>query len=364
MSSTESAAIATHLASYIDPHSGLSLSASGALQSTAVESDVISLRLGLPYPVATLAESLREGIVAHLALMAAAHRIEIEIVQQIPRSQSRAGAALAEVKNVIAVASGKGGVGKSATALNVALSLSAEGARVGLLDADIYGPSQPMMLGLPSTHRPEVREQKYFVPVEAHGLQTMSMGYLATEKTPMVWRGPMASGALTQMINQTLWQNLDYLIVDMPPGTGDIQLTLAQQVPVSGAVIVTTPQDLALLDAKKAIEMFGKVEIPCLGIVENMASYRCSQCGHDEPIFGCGGGERIAEDYAVPLLGELPLDMAIRRGFDAGQSIVVADPQSEISAEYRRIARQLALRLAVAALQSPSEGPEIVVSNE
>ena len=252
----------------------------------------------------------------------------------------------AQVKQVLAVASGKGGVGKSATAVNLALALAAEGARVGLLDADIYSPSQPLMLGIAETQRPETREQKYFLPIEAHGLQTMSIGYLVTEKTPMVWRGPMASGALTQMIKQTLWRDLDYLVVDMPPGTGDIQLTLSQQVAVSAAVIVTTPQDISLLDARKGIEMFRKVDIPSIGIVENMAMHTCTNCGHTEHIFGSGGGERMAAEYDVDYLGGLPLDIRIREQADSGKPTVVADPDGELAGIYKQIARRLAVKIA------------------
>jgi len=248
------------------------------------------------------------------------------------------------VKNIIAVASGKGGVGKSTTAINLALALQQEGARVGLLDADIFGPSQSLLSGAGSDTRPEVKEQKWFVPILAHGLQVMSMGFLITEQTPAVWRGPMASGALQQMLNQTAWEDLDYLLVDMPPGTGDIALTLSQSCPLTAAVIVTTPQDIALLDAIKAIEMFRKVHVPVLGVIENMSLHTCSRCGHSEAIFGEGGGQRIAHDYHVPLLGQLPLDIRIRRQADRGNPTVAAEPESEAATRYR----QAALRMAAA----------------
>ncbi|QEY12720.1 iron-sulfur cluster carrier protein ApbC [Cellvibrio sp. KY-YJ-3] len=269
------------------------------------------------------------------------------------------------VKNIIAVASGKGGVGKSTTAVNLALALAAEGARVGILDADIYGPSQPQMLGV-GQQRPKIigeQGQQKMVPIEAHGIQSISMGYLVTEETPMLWRGPMATGALQQLLMQTAWDNLDYLIIDMPPGTGDIQITLAQKVPVTGAVIVTTPQDIALLDAKKGIEMFRKVNVPVLGVVENMAVHICSNCGHAEHIFGEGGGERIARAYQTQLLGSLPLDLSICTQADAGKPSVAADPNSAISHRYREIARKL---LVIVAQQQESGGdlPPIEFSDD
>lgn len=251
--------------------------------------------------------------------------------------------AILHVKNIIAVASGKGGVGKSTTAVNLALALAAEGARVGILDADIYGPSQPHLLGI-GQRRPDIVGEpgkQQMVPIQAYGVQSISMGYLVTEETPMLWRGPMATGALQQLLMQTRWDNLDYLVIDMPPGTGDIQITLAQKVPVTGAVIVTTPQDIALLDAKKGIEMFRKVNVPVFGVVENMAIHICSNCGHEEHIFGEGGGARIARDYQTELLGSLPLDLSIRADADAGKPSVAANPDSAISQRYREIARKL-----------------------
>lgn len=258
-----------------------------------------------------------------------------------------------QIKHIIAVASGKGGVGKSTTAVNLALALDKEGAKVGLLDADIYGPSQGMMLGIPDGQRPEVKDEQKFVPLKAYGIQAMSMSFLITETTPMVWRGPMVSSALQQLIGQTLWQDLDYLIVDMPPGTGDIQLTLSQKVPVSGAVIVTTPQDIALLDAKKGIEMFRKVDIPVLGIIENMSSFRCPHCGEASAIFGSGGGEKIAAEFSASLLGRLPLAMEIREQADGGEPTVQTDPESELALIYRDAARHLAARLWALDAQAP-----------
>lgn len=266
-----------------------------------------------------------------------------------------------QIKHIIAVASGKGGVGKSTTAVNLALALRAGGASVGLLDADIYGPSQQVMLGVEEGRRPDQKDGKYLMPIEAHGLKTMSMGYLVSENTPMVWRGPMAGGALQQMLEQTFWGELDYLVIDMPPGTGDIQLTLSQKASVAGAVIVTTPQDIALLDARKGIEMFSKVGVPVLGIVENMAVHICSQCGHSEHIFGADGGERIAAEYGVALLGSLPLDLTIREQTDGGNPTVVSQPDSPVTAIYREIADKVAAALADS---GDRVMPEIVISND
>ena len=251
---------------------------------------------------------------------------------------------LANVRNIIAVGSGKGGVGKSTTAVNLALALAAEGLAVGVLDADVYGPSVPMMLGL--SGRPDSPDGKTIEPMRAHGIEAMSIGLLVDQDTPMIWRGPMATSALMQLFNDTLWGDLDYLLIDLPPGTGDIQLTLAQKIPVAGAVIVTTPQDIATLDAKKALKMFEKVEVPVLGIVENMAVHTCSNCGHVEHLFGQGGGERMAAQYGVPLLGSLPLDIAIREQGDAGQPVVVAAPDSAVAQAYRQTARVMAATLA------------------
>ncbi|MBQ0713416.1 MAG: iron-sulfur cluster carrier protein ApbC [Porticoccus sp.] len=265
---------------------------------------------------------------------------------------------LKDVKHIIAVASGKGGVGKSTTAVNLALALAADGSRVGIVDADIYGPSLPMMLGVADGTRPQVVDDKYFVPVEAHGIKSMSMGYLVTEQTPMVWRGPMASGALMQILTQTQWGELDYMVVDMPPGTGDIQLTLAQKAQLAGAVIVTTPQDIALLDARKAVEMFNKVSIPVLGLVENMAVHHCSQCGHEEHIFGDGGGQRVASEYGTEVLGSLPLSLEIRQQADAGTPTVMTDPGSVAAQHYRAIATKIVTKLSEAV---STGGPEIII---
>ena len=275
--------------------------------------------------------------------------VELELQFSAP-----AGRGFEQVKHIIAVASGKGGVGKSTTAVNLALALEVEGAKVGLLDADIYGPSQGMMLGVAEGRKPNIKDGKFFEPIRAHGLKAMSMSFMVGENTPMVWRGPMASGALQQILLQTLWEDLDYLIVDMPPGTGDIQLTLSQKVPVSGAAIVTTPQDIALMDAIKGIEMFGKVDIPVLGIIENMSVYQCPECGHISHLFGQGGGARVAKDLGVPLLGELPLSMSIREQADGGKPTVRAEPDSAISHLYRDAARHMVARLWDAKKTTPN----------
>ena len=262
-------------------------------------------------------------------------------MQAQPTNAAPQKSGLSGVKHVIAVASGKGGVGKSTTTANLALAMAAEGARVGVLDADIYGPSQGMMLGIPQGTRPETPTENAMKPIMAQGLQVMSISLLIDETTPMVWRGPMASGALQQLAMQTLWDDLDYLVIDMPPGTGDIQLTLSQKVSVDGAVIVTTPQDIALLDAKRGIEMFRKVDIPVLGVVENMSTHICSNCGHEEHIFGAGGGERIAHDYDTQLLGSVPLSLSVRERVDQGKPTVSHDPESDIAQRYRSIAKQV-----------------------
>jgi ATP-binding protein involved in chromosome partitioning len=268
---------------------------------------------------------------------------------------------LAGVKKIVAISSGKGGVGKSTVTANLAAALSAQGLRIGVLDADIYGPSQAMMFGVPAGTRPQTAEEKYFIPVVAHGIQTMSISYLIDEDTPMVWRGPMVSSALQQLLMQTQWDNLDVLLIDMPPGTGDIQLTLSQKVPVDGAIVVTTPQDIALLDAKKGIEMFRKVDIPVLGIIENMSMHVCSNCGHVDPIFGEGGGDKMAEQYQTSLLGQLPLAMPIRVQADSGMPIVIAEPDSEYANLYQTVASSVS---DVLANQTQAEAPFINIMDD
>ena len=330
---------------FIDSHTQRSLLSLNAVSDIRYENRTLSLSITLGYPSKTVQESMSQALWERFKALPDVDAVNIDFGWQAPVNVTTSDQpALAKVCNIIAVASGKGGVGKSTTTVNLALAMAAMGAKVGVLDADIYGPSQPAMLGV-GAKRPEVRDQKSMIPHSHYGVKSMSMGYLVNDKTPMVWRGPMASGALQQLLFQTDWDELDYLFVDMPPGTGDIQLTLSQQVPVSGAVVVTTPQDIALLDAKKAVEMFNKVDVPIVGVVENMAVHQCSQCGHKEHIFGEGGGERIAQDYGSQLLGALPLALSIREYADSGRPSVVADPDGEISQEYHAIAQKIAAQL-------------------
>ncbi|MCH8553215.1 MAG: iron-sulfur cluster carrier protein ApbC [Natronospirillum sp.] len=345
--------IARCLRQVTDPHTGQPLD-SPQLKSFQIEQDRLHVVLELGYPARLFGPGLATLVSQQLEVIHSGP-IKVDVEWAVAR-QATAGqtAAMANVKNIIAVASGKGGVGKSTTAVNLALAMAREGARVGVLDADIYGPSQGMMLGIPSGTKPETREGKWFVPLQAHGVQAMSMAFITTDKTPMVWRGPMVSGALQQLLGQTQWDDLDYLVVDMPPGTGDIQLTFAQKVPATGSVIVTTPQDIALLDARKGIEMFRKVNIPVLGVVENMALHTCSQCGHQEAIFGHGGGEKLARDYDVDILASLPLDMQIREQADGGAPTVISDPESDIALQYQVLARRTMANIAALAADGPA----------
>jgi len=350
------------LSKVVDPNTGLDLVGSRSARNLRVDGDHVSVDIELGYPARSQIEPIREAVVGALSALAGVARVSANVYQKIVSHQVQSGVkTLPEVRNIIAVASGKGGVGKSTTAVNLALALAAEGAHVGILDADIYGPSLPTMLGISS--RPESADGKTLEPLIGHGLQASSIGFLIDPDTPMVWRGPMVTQALEQLLRDTHWRDLDYLVVDMPPGTGDIHLTLAQRIPVTGAVIVTTPQDIALLDARKGLKMFEKVGIPILGVVENMAIHLCSQCGHAEHIFGHGGGERIAADYGVEYLGGLPLDIRIREQADSGQPTVVADPDGEIAQTYRRIARRVAVRIAERAKDMSSRFPSIVVQN-
>ncbi|MNJ47196.1 Septum site-determining protein MinD [compost metagenome] len=334
------------------------------MQAIDIQGEQVSVQLQLGYAAglfkngwAQVLQTAIEGIDG-----VASARVEINCVIAEHKAQAQI-PGLANVKNIIAVASGKGGVGKSTTAANLALALAREGARVGILDADIYGPSQGVMFGIPERTRPQIRDQKWFVPLKAHGVEVMSMAFLTDDNTPMVWRGPMVSGALLQLVTQTAWDNLDYLVIDMPPGTGDIQLTLAQKVPVAGSVIVTTPQDLALIDAKKGVEMFRKVNIPVLGVVENMAVHICSNCGHAEHLFGEGGGEKLASQYGVELLASLPLSMLIREQADSGKPTAIAEPESQIAMVYQELARQVGARIVLQEAAAPAM-PNITISED
>ena len=345
-----------------DPNTGRTFNDDKALvgirvQGTAVEADVL-----LRYPARRAAPEISQRLQKVLAGLPGVTSAQVNVNWKVVSHTVQGGLKpLTGIRNIIAVASGKGGVGKSTTSVNLALALQDEGARVGLLDADIYGPSQPMMLGISS--KPQSLDGKTMEPIVAHGLQTMSVGYLVDVETPMVWRGPMVTQALQQLLQDTRWQDLDYLVVDLPPGTGDIQLTLAQKVPVTGAVIVTTPQDIALLDARKGLKMFEKVGVPILGIIENMSTHVCSQCGHEEHIFGAGGGAKMCSDYGTELLGELPLDIRIREHTDAGAPTVVADPDGKLAAAYRAIARKVTVKIAERGEDHSAKFPKIVIKN-
>lgn len=345
-----------------DPHTGQDLDAAGAVRGVGVDGDRVAVAVALGYPAAGWHQALAREVEAAAREVEGVAAATVEVTSRVHAHQVRSGLTpLPEVKNIVAVASGKGGVGKSTTAVNLALALAAEGASVGVLDADIYGPSIPKMLGF--SGRPDSPDGKTIVPARAHGLQGMSIGMLVGEETPMIWRGPMVTQALDQLLNATRWDGLDYLVIDLPPGTGDIHLSLAQKVPVSGAVIVTTPQEIATLDARKALKMFEKVEVPVLGIVENMAVHVCSNCGHAEHVFGEGGGAWMAQEYGVPLLGSLPLDIRIREQADSGAPSVAADAGSDLAQAYRAIARRTAARLSLQAKNKRIGFPNIVVQD-
>ena len=350
------------LKNLIDPNTGRDFIASKSAKNIKVENGDVGVDIVLGYPANSVMESAKSLVESHLQALDGVEKVTVNIGSRIATHKAQQGVQiLPNVKNIIAVASGKGGVGKSTTSVNLALALAAEGATVGLLDADIYGPSQPQMLGI--SGRPESMDGKSMEPMLAHGIQTMSIGFLVDTDTPMVWRGPMVTGALEQLLRDTNWKDLDYLVIDLPPGTGDIQLTLAQKIPVTGAIIVTTPQDIALLDARKGLKMFEKVGIPILGIVENMSTHICSSCGHEEHIFGAGGGEKMCKDYNVDLLGSLPLDIKIREQADSGKPTVIAEPDSKIAEIYKEIARKAAIKIANAGLDHSSKFPNIVIQN-
>ncbi len=359
--SDDTAALRERLGAYTDPYLGRTLAQAKAIVGLSVQRNELHITLKFGFPCADYAAELKPALESHLAPLSQGLPIELTLVSEITaHGVQRTLKPLDRVKNVIAVASGKGGVGKSTVAANLALAWAAQGARVGLLDADIYGPSQPLMMGV-AGRKPESPDGKHINPLKAHGVEVMSIGFMIDAEQPMAWRGPMVTQALTQLLGETNWGQLDYLVVDMPPGTGDIQLTLAQRVPVSGAVIVTTPQDIALLDARKGLKMFEKVEVRVLGVVENMSVHVCSQCGHAEHIFGSGGGARMAEQYGVELLGELPLDIRIREEADGGTPTVVADPQSARAQAYFRMARRAAARLSTLNKDYSSVFPKITV---
>ena len=355
-------AVQTALKALVDPNTKMDFVSAKSVKNLRVEGGDISLDIVLGYPAKSQFDAIRKSVIAVLRELPEVKNVSVNVSSHIvAHSVQRGVKLLPNVKNIIAVASGKGGVGKSTTAVNLALALAAEGAQVGMLDADIYGPSQPMMLGI--TGRPESIEENTMEPMEGHGLQASSIGFLIDDDAPMVWRGPMVTSALEQLLRQTRWRDLDYLIVDMPPGTGDIQLTLAQKVPVTGAVIVTTPQDIALLDARKGLKMFEKVGVPIVGIIENMSTYVCPSCGHEEHVFGTGGGQKMCQEYGADFLGSLPLNLSIREQADAGRPTVVADPDGAISAIYKTIARQVAIKVAALSKDMSSKFPNIVVQN-
>ena len=349
------------LRAIVDPNTGKDLLSTRSARNIKISGNDVSLDVELGYPGKSQHEPMRRQVTQALK-QAGAGAVAVNVASKVVAHAVQRGVKLIPgIKNIIAVASGKGGVGKSTTAVNLALALAAEGASVGMLDADIYGPSQPMMLGIAG--RPESKDGKHLEPMEGHGLQAISIGFLIDMDTPMVWRGPMVTQALEQLLKDTNWRELDYLVVDLPPGTGDIQLTLAQKVPVTGAVIVTTPQDIALIDARKGLKMFEKVGIPILGVVENMSFHVCPKCGHESHIFGQGGAARMCKDYGTELLGQLPLDESIQQQADSGKPTVVSDPDGKVAEIYRRIARRAAVKIAESQRDMTSKFPNIVVQN-
>jgi ATP-binding protein involved in chromosome partitioning len=361
LSGESAGAIHAKLSTYADPYLGQTLAQAKAIESVSVRDNAATIELKFGFPCADYRSELQPALQSYLGPVLGDARLDLNLKAEITaHAVQRTLKPLANIKNIVAVASGKGGVGKSTTAANLALAWAAQGARVGLLDADIYGPSQPQMMGL-AGQQPQSTDGKHISPLRAHGVEVMSIGFMVDSEQPMVWRGPMVTQALTQMLGETQWGELDYLVVDMPPGTGDIQLTLAQRVPVSGAIIVTTPQDIALLDARRGLKMFEKVEVRVLGVVENMSIHVCSNCGHQEHIFGSGGGARMAQQYGVQLLGELPLDIRIREEADGGAPTVVAEPGSARARAYLQMARRAAARLATLNKDYSAMFPKITV---
>ncbi len=350
------------LKEYIDPYLEADLVSAKTVRNIMIEGDQVVVDVVLGFPADGYKNDLAAKLKAMVESLDGVAQARVNINTAIQAHTVQKGVkTISGIKNIIAIASGKGGVGKSTTATNLALALSVEGASVGVLDADIYGPSQPRMLGI--SGQPDSKDGQTLEPMMSYHIQTMSIGFLVDEETPMIWRGPMVTQALQQLLNDTNWSNLDYLVVDLPPGTGDVQLTLAQQVPVSGAVIVTTPQDIALLDARKGLKMFEKVEVPVLGIIENMSIHICSECGHEEHIFGEGGGQRMSDQYDVDFLGALPLDKSIREEVDNGRPSVVADPEGRIAQIYREIARRTTAKLSMKAKDHAAKFPQIVIQN-
>jgi len=350
------------LKKYRDPYLEKDLVSAGAVKDIAIDNGSVSVNIVLGFPAKGYLPELKDGLQEQINKIEGVSHIELNITSSIISHSVQKGVKpFANIKNIIAVASGKGGVGKSTTAVNLALAFAAEGANAGILDADIYGPSQPRMLG--SQQKPQTLDGKSMEPIICHGIQSMSIGYLVDEEAPMIWRGPMVTQALEQLLRDTNWRDLDYLVVDLPPGTGDTQLTLAQKIPVGGAVIITTPQDIALLDARKALKMFEKVDVPVLGIIENMSTHICSNCGHEEHIFGEGGGQRMARQYDIGLLGSLPLDISIRENADDGHPSVIAEPDGHIAHIYRDIARRVAAQLSMQGKDYSAKFPNIVIQN-
>ncbi len=352
------------LKGFTDPYLQKDLVAANCIKSIDIDGDKGAIEVALGFPAQTYQPQLAEELEGVVGGVEGAGSVSITFNNEIQSHAAQKGVKhIKGVKNIIAVASGKGGVGKSTTSVNLALALASEGATVGILDADIYGPSQPRMLGVHDT-KPNSPDGQIMEPIMSHGLQSMSIGYLIDEETPMIWRGPMVTQALEQLLNDTQWREVDYLVIDLPPGTGDTQLTLAQKVPVSGSVIVTTPQDIALLDARKAFKMFEKVEVPVLGVIENMSIHICSKCGNEERIFGEGGGQKMADDYDANFLGALPLDIQIRTEADEGKPTVAADPDGRIAEIYRDIGRRTTAKLAQQAKDYSAKFPKIVISND
>ena len=356
--------IKTALTAAVDPNTGKDFVTGKAVKNIKLDGNDVSFDIELGYPAKTQIDIIRKQVIAAVRTLPGIGNVSANVYVKIISHAVQLGVKLLPgVKNIVAIASGKGGVGKSTTAVNLALALAQEGATVGILDADIYGPSQPQMLGL-AGQQPESRDGTNMEPLEAYGVQAMSIGFMVDVETPMVWRGPMVAQALDQLITQTNWRDVDYLIVDMPPGTGDIQLTLSQRVPLTGAVIVTTPQDIALLDARKGIKMFEKVGVPILGVVENMAVHVCENCGHVEHIFGADGGKKMAAEFGMDYLGALPLNLSIRVQADSGRPTVVADPDGEMAALYKGVARQVAISIAAKAKDFSNKFPSIKISKD